>query len=312
MSSSSKNSLSSSSSKHENESKKEQQKQIPSSSSSSSSYIMDLGCMPVVLYLPNIMGYIRILMAFWGLYESSSSSSSYSSNTEENIHSKRAIVIWILSASLDFFDGLVARNFNQTSNLGIYLDIAADNILRSVIWIAAAISAASSSSSSSSSNQSASIVVLISSFIICLEWMTMLSTQLHSSRGGEQQQGEQQGKEQNSHWKEQRSKDPKWIQYLFSNNFINPLGILTIYGLFTSGLFVYASFTFVSKTTTTITTTSSNNSGSMILYSLFMYISYIGRCIGMIVELWFTFGYLQWIVENDDSVSMNRRCEKKE
>merc|ERR1719469_44901 len=113
--------------------------------------------LPIPLYIPNILGYIRIILSFVALWKSST-------------NPIQAVVLWILSAFLDLIDGIVARKLNQCSSLGIFLDVAADNILRTSIWVAVVKSYKSSSN----------IMDLISTFIICIEWLTFLSTQIHS------------------------------------------------------------------------------------------------------------------------------------
>ena len=55
-----------------------------------------------------------------------------------------------------------------------------------------------------------------------------MSVQLSSKRDG------------GRHWKVARERDPWLIKYYFSNNFINPLGITGIAGLFGSPAFIYA------------------------------------------------------------------------
>jgi phosphatidylglycerophosphate synthase len=82
--------------------------------------------LPVVLYVPNVLCYLRIILAYAGFFYST---------TDPVL----TVWIWIVSAFLDLFDGILARKLNQCSSLGILLDIAADNILRSNIWVAAAV-----------------------------------------------------------------------------------------------------------------------------------------------------------------------------
>ena len=124
---------------------------MSSSSSSKSSW-------PIILYIPNIMCYLRIILAFIGLYysllqqqistpqgETITIRIATSTDTEESQHNPKpdvvikAIYIWLFSQSLDFLDGIIARKLNQCSNIGIILDIIADNILRTITWIAAVV-----------------------------------------------------------------------------------------------------------------------------------------------------------------------------
>jgi hypothetical protein len=87
----------------------------------------------------------------------------------------------------------------RCSKLGEIVDVVADNIARSATWIAV-----------SMVHQGYSPLALV---VITLEWVTLLATQctLLQANG--------------DHWKSQREKDPKFVQYFFSNNFKNPLGI---------------------------------------------------------------------------------------
>lgn len=144
------------------------------------------------------MSYSRILLAFIGLYLSSS-------------RPVAAIFTWLMSASLDLLDGIVARALNQTSSLGVLLDILADNILRSSVWIAASLS------------MNGPICATVACFFTSVEWTTMLATQLSA----------------NVHWKEERHEDPWLVRTCFHNNFRNPVGALVMYGLFSAGMWTY-------------------------------------------------------------------------
>jgi phosphatidylglycerophosphate synthase len=112
--------------------------------------------LPVALYIPNLLGYARINLAFLGLHYS---------QTKPVL----ACLIWIFSASLDLIDGILARALNQCSSLGVLLDIGADNILRTTTWMAA---------SAEGSHQ------LVAALLISLEWTTMVCTQLHATQSG--------------------------------------------------------------------------------------------------------------------------------
>ena len=199
--------------------------------------------MPVALYIPNLMGYARIVLAFVGLYLSSS-------------QPVAAIWIWLLSASLDLLDGIIARALNQTSSFGIFLDISADNILRTCVWIAA----------SSQDN-----VKVVACFFISLEWFTMICTQLHSG---------------DAHWKSERHADPWFVRTCFQNNFRNPLGFIVIYGLFSANMWTYGS-------------------QHSVLYEaipgfeLWRYVAYVGRALGLCVEVWLCHCYLSSVIARD-------------
>jgi len=151
---------------------------------------------PVALYIPNLLGYTRIILAFVGLFLSQS-------------HLTTTVIVWMIAAALDFLDGILARWLNQTSNYGILIDVAADNILRTVAWITCIIT---STSSTQSSSTVVMLVAFISTIVTCLEWCTMLATQLNSKIND------------GLHWKEQceveeEQTDPTVVQAFFRNNF---------------------------------------------------------------------------------------------
>ena len=205
--------------------------------------------LPVALYLPNILGYARILLAFWGLYKSF-------------FDPVEAVLLFILSASLDLFDGILARALNQTSAFGVLVDIAADNILRTCGWMAAALDPEASPS-----------LKLVSAGVICLEWITMLSTQLHANISQQ-------------HWKAQRENDPILVRALFANGFKNPIGALSMYGLFSSYLWAYGAH-------------HAQLYERIPMYELLQYTAYIGRVLSIFVELYMVKSYLSLVIDRD-------------
>jgi len=226
--------------------------------------------LPVALYIPNLLGYLRIVLAFAGLRFAVSSDP------------VAAIVLWIASASLDLFDGLLARALNQTSRLGVFLDIAADNILRTVVWVAAALAAVSSEKTPSSSSYSTTQVA-VSCAVICLEWTTMVSTQVYAAQNSQ-------------HWKEARGKDPWIIQTFFSNNFRNPLGFLGVYGLFSANMFAYGYNHPVIYE-------------NIPAFDIFMNIAFVGRVLSAAIEMWFCISYFSFLVESDKPETQSKRSD---
>jgi phosphatidylglycerophosphate synthase len=202
----------------------------------------------VALYWPNILCYARILLALVGLFF---------------VHRPvLAVVIWISSAFLDLIDGPFARKLHQTSDLGVLLDIAADNVLRTCTWLAAA----------TTSPKPPNLAVI--AFIISLEWMTMISTQLHTATDG-------------SHWKRARSHDPKIVQTFFANNFCNPLGLVGIYGLFSAGIFLYGSkFTIFRE--------------NIPFFTFWKLLAYAGRSLSACIELYFCASYFRFVIQKDE------------
>jgi phosphatidylglycerophosphate synthase len=205
-----------------------------------------MSSLPVALYVPNVLCYARIVLAFVGLQFAPT-------------RPVTAVTIWIVSATLDLIDGPLARILNQTSSFGVLLDIAADNILRSCVWVAVA-----------AANPS---YLSVSCFVLCLEWTTMVATQVHASS-------------HTMHWKEARQNDPWFVQLFFVNNFRNPLGALGVFGLFAANLFAYgAQFGLLVD--------------SIPFFNLWMSIAFIGRGLSMFVELWLCKDYIFYVLEQD-------------
>ena len=149
---------------------------------------------PVVWYLPNLLGYLRIILALVGL---------------SHQHPPHTVAIWLASASLDLVDGILARRLNQCSQFGVLLDIVADNLLRTVMWVAVA-----------ARNDHTAVVA---SVVISVEWTTLVCTQLSAVQS-------------QRHWKQQQQDEdetrPWWIQKVFANGFRSPVGAWCVYGLF--------------------------------------------------------------------------------
>ncbi|WUR04762.1 CDP-diacylglycerol-inositol 3-phosphatidyltransferase [Vairimorpha necatrix] len=71
----------------------------------------------VLFNIPNIVGYIRIFLLIFGNYKSKTI----------------FILCYSLSSALDFFDGFLARKYNQSSILGKCLDMFTDRVSTVVI-----------------------------------------------------------------------------------------------------------------------------------------------------------------------------------
>jgi len=177
---------------------------------------------PIALYIPNLLGYLRIALAFAGLYvavDAAVVGEEYSHYAESWIKRTKpvfAVLIWFTAAFLDLFDGMLARKLNQSSQFGVLLDVAADNVLRTCIWIAAAVASASCSWPQyvPLKDEQRVLTILAAAFFPCLEWFTMFSTQVFAATGDAE------------HWKQARqNNDPYLIRWYFANNFRNPLGL---------------------------------------------------------------------------------------
>ncbi|XP_071502644.1 uncharacterized protein [Diadema antillarum] len=75
----------------------------------------------VFLYVPNIIGYVRLLLVF-------SSCFFYSSNAI------LFITLYMCQTILDGVDGAVARKLKQTSAFGAWFDVVIDNLGRGMLW----------------------------------------------------------------------------------------------------------------------------------------------------------------------------------
>ncbi|EUD68842.1 CDP-diacylglycerol-inositol 3-phosphatidyltransferase [Plasmodium inui San Antonio 1] len=76
----------------------------------------------VYFYIPNIIGYIRVILALWGFM----------------ICRKNLILFAVLygtSQLLDAFDGWTARKFNQTSVFGQILDQITDRLSTTLLYL---------------------------------------------------------------------------------------------------------------------------------------------------------------------------------
>lgn len=209
---------------------------------------------PIPLFVPNLLCYLRILLGFSGLHVS---------------HSRPvlAVFFWVISAILDAFDGYCARKLDQCSSFGIILDIAADNVLRTVVWLAAAIQEPASYS-------------LTAGVFISLEWSTMVCTQLHAVLS-------------ESHWKQSRANDPWFVRQVFSNNFKTLFGGFCIYGLFAANIFAYATHFPVFA-------------NAIPFFRYWKYAAYCGRSCTALAELWLCKSYLSLLMERGSDAKSHK------
>lgn len=75
---------------------------------------------PVLLYWPNIIGYIRICLLFsaWSFYDTPAA----------------FLPLYSSSILLDGVDGWLARRLKQVSKFGAWLDVVVDNMSRGMLW----------------------------------------------------------------------------------------------------------------------------------------------------------------------------------
>ena len=79
-----------------------------------------------LLGISNIVTFARMLFVFFAIYF-------FLSN---NNNSKlTALILIVITFSLDYIDGMVARKFNSATYLGSIMDIAVDRIVENGLWI---------------------------------------------------------------------------------------------------------------------------------------------------------------------------------
>ena len=235
---------------------------------------------PVLLYIPNILGYIRIILSFYGFR--------YALRNQP----PKALNIWIAAAMLDLFDGAAARMLNQCSQLGILLDVVADNILRTVVWIAAMMEARSYTPTKENE-------ICLWSGVICLEWITFFCSQNNQMT----QKGDR-----HIHWKdvdarrEEAEAAPAWVQAVFKNNFRSVPGALAIYGLFVAPFGTYIWYADHLQKSSWPSQLLSEESMSILIKA-----SYAGRLLSASVELWLCYEYVIGVIARDRRQNLNRR-----
>lgn len=225
---------------------------------------------PVLLYAPNILCYTRIVLALLGLSYASQGDDSPPSSSSSAL---AACLCWVAAAVLDLFDGVLARAWHQTSSVGVLLDILADNILRTTMWMAA--------TTDGDSNNNG-LRRIMAALCISLEWTTLVCTQLLQ---------QEEANEKKKHWKEieesASASPPWWIRTIFANNFRNPLGAWCIGGLFGTPFFAYLD-------------NSSHIRQRIPLFEVWKYMAYGGRAVSVVAELWFCRAYLATVVAADE------------
>jgi phosphatidylglycerophosphate synthase len=168
----------------------------------------------------------------------------------------------MLSASLDLFDGILARRLGQTSQLGILLDIVADNILRTSVWMAVAIQQPN--------------YAVIASLLIATEWCTMMVNSTSKEH----------------HWKDGHQQ-PWWVKQVLSSNFKSPLGVLAIYGLYGSNLWLYVTIAIPGWQDTTTSPL------TIRLLDALALMAHLGRIVAWTVETYMIYYHVASIVQQD-------------
>ena len=223
---------------------------------------------PILFLLPNILGYIRIILSFYGFRSALQN------------QPRQAVNIWIAAALLDLFDGAAARMLNQCSQLGTVLDVVADNILRTVVWIAAMIEVKSYTPTNENE-------ICCWAAVICLEWITFFCSQNNQMT----QKGDR-----HIHWKDFDVKraPPPWVHAVFKNNFRSIPGALAIYGLFVSPFGTYIWYSDRLQKSSWPSQLLSERDMSMLIK-----ISYAGRLLSASVEVWLCCEYVRGVIARE-------------
>jgi CDP-diacylglycerol--inositol 3-phosphatidyltransferase len=151
----------------------------------------------ILLFLPNVIGYVRIFFLasayffFWS-------------------HPGIFGILYTLSVSLDFFDGIIARKFNQCSSFGAWLDVIVDNLSRGLLW---------------------ANLFQWGWLVVSLEWITFVGN--HSAGRAKWQKEVDKGLSNSE-------QPPKFVQMIMANGFKTPTGTLTILGLHCLPMWIYA------------------------------------------------------------------------
>ena len=249
------------------------------------------------------MGYARIVLALVALVISSWSDH-HTAKEQQKQQLVLALILWAVSSSLDLFDGIVARRWNQTSRVGALLDVVADNLWRSTVWLAAALRGYTRRSTTSTVQLLPPVLVALGAVLIpTVEWMTTVAHQLEAAST-------------QTHWKDRRPdkekeeskplqpppprskeelEDPVWVQAFFAHGFKNPRGMLGIYGLFACPFLLLSGC---------LNEQDSTGEG-MPLYHIWLMLlglALIGRfLVALPVELWFCYKLLHRLLLQDEN-----------
>uniref|UniRef100_A0A7S3V4V0 CDP-diacylglycerol--inositol 3-phosphatidyltransferase n=1 Tax=Chaetoceros debilis TaxID=122233 RepID=A0A7S3V4V0_9STRA len=233
--------------------------------------------LPIPLYLPNIICYSRVILSLISLI---TSWLTVVRGDNFVFYFQLTACLWILASFLDNIDGKIAKKLGQCSELGVLLDIIADNILRSCSWVACIMMG----NQSNHKNMWLPVLAVLS---ISIEWMTMLSTQLLAIY------------QEKEHWKDvnttnsNASEMPWLVNAILRNNFRSIWGGTTMYGSMGCAMvhFGHMNRDLLPKFI-------------LIPYDLARYVAYFGRVMAFFVETWFCLEFLRLVVKLESSESV--------
>lgn len=205
---------------------------------------------PVWLYVPNVVGYTRLALVVSALV-------CYGKETV--IKSLGCLVI---SITLDYVDGCLARQLNQVSSFGSWLDVVVDNFTRGCLYASAT-------------------HPVLAMLVISVEFLVFSTTQTF---------------EEAKEWKEWkegsfafvvRSKTMwvRWTRYVMRNEMKTFIGFLAVFGLHGLPLYLYTLHLIPEAKT--------------FLWP-FGLLALAGRFIAFTVEAWVLTGHIQSLLTKDN------------
>lgn len=141
----------------------------------------------ILLFVPNLIGYVRLILLF----------ASWIFFTNPVLF----LAFYSASVILDGIDGIVARQLNQTSAFGAWLDVVCDNLSRGMLWTS---------------------LYKWGYFISALEWLVFVCTHTLGEN-----------------WKSAKASPPSWVQKVMANGFKTPAGVFAICGLHVLPIWLY-------------------------------------------------------------------------
>ncbi|XP_020619779.1 CDP-diacylglycerol--inositol 3-phosphatidyltransferase 1-like [Orbicella faveolata] len=141
----------------------------------------------VLLFVPNLIGYVRLvlLLASWIFFT----------------NPVLFLSFYTSSILLDGLDGILARQLNQTSAFGAWLDVVIDNLGRGMLW---------------------TLLYKWAYFISALEWLVFVCTHTLGAQ-----------------WKSTKTNPPSWVQTVMANGFKTPAGVFAVSGLHVLPVWLY-------------------------------------------------------------------------
>mmetsp|Transcript_28366 Transcript_28366/g.46145 ORF Transcript_28366/g.46145 Transcript_28366/m.46145 type:complete len:237 (+) Transcript_28366:231-941(+) len=212
----------------------------------------------IIFYVPNLIGYLRISLCVCASFCLPRYGWSF-------------IALMLISAFTDLLDGIAARKLNQCSRFGELLDIIADIACRTLSWIAVFVLAG---------ERITYLDAVMCIIIPTTEWVSMLATQIEAVHRNKK------------HWKRTNDNAPWLLRKIFENGFKNPIGCLTIAGLFGLPLAKVARIILSNHPSAAVPVFST-------LLDFLIIVLFAGRALGFWAETWVIGNFLDQVLEED-------------